>query len=443
MLITKLLPKLKQDLIQARSSLPATYLPVTDTDSVPVLQSPLDFNSPTTIDLASAVNICFDCNNNFSTTEVKKSYFHSLVNDLEIRNITVPPVTSHAATLSAQASLLAIMKLETRISRLEAEIEFIEHNATSSAYLTENACPCSLHLEMRIMLKLLTTLIRDGLARAMLNERHDLKAAKAFIQEVQTVLKTKVLGTVGRPHSYTIPFDPKNRTVGDLNMNNGPCRKVLKKFEELIKVCITKPGTKDHGYTVQEEVNLWSTAIAHYRDGLHIMLSKVDCSEEKVIRMQNHFDMFSQILIFKLGYDKEIITNYMHLIHTGHMAEYMFHLKCLYRHSQQGWEHLMSNLKQYVFRRSNRGGGRGTGNRLEAIAHHRSRLFAYMIGESFEEMKDKLTGNQITITNRDVDRMEFPDAGQDEVRDIDTDTREDLLLLHEHSKPNISIIQEV
>jgi hypothetical protein len=140
---------------------------------------------------SNPVNICFDCNNNNSTTEVKKSYFFALVNDLEIRGITVPPVTSHAATLSAQASLLAIMKLETRISRLEAEIEFIEHNATFSAYLTENACPCSLHLEMRIMLKLLTTLIRDGLARAMLNERHELKAAKAFIQEVETVLKTK------------------------------------------------------------------------------------------------------------------------------------------------------------------------------------------------------------------------------------------------------------
>jgi hypothetical protein len=56
MLTTKLLPKLKQDLTQARSSLPTNYQPVTATDSVPVLQSPLDFNSPTSIDLASAVN---------------------------------------------------------------------------------------------------------------------------------------------------------------------------------------------------------------------------------------------------------------------------------------------------------------------------------------------------------------------------------------------------
>ena len=69
------------------------------------------------------------------------------------------------------------------------------------------------------MLKLLTTIIRDGLRRACLSTKHDLKAAKAFVRDVELVLKTKVLGTVARPHSYTIPFVPKDRKVGDLNLN--------------------------------------------------------------------------------------------------------------------------------------------------------------------------------------------------------------------------------
>jgi len=125
----------------------------------------------------------------------------------------------------------------------------------------------------------------------------------------------------------------------------------------------------------------------------------------------------------------------MHLIHTGHMAEYLFHLKCLYRHSQQGWEHLMGNLKQYCFRRSNRGGGRGSGNRLEAIIHHRSRLFAYMIGESLEEMKQKLKENNVIVTTSEVKRMTYPTVGTStsEVEDIETDSREDLILMHQHN----------
>jgi hypothetical protein len=130
----------------------------------------------------------------------------------------------------------------------------------------------------------------------------------------------------------------------------------------------------------------------------------------------------------------------MHLIHTSHMAEYMFHLKCLYRHSQQGWEHLMGNLKQYCFCRSNRGCGKGSVNRLEAIIHHHSRLFAYMIGETLEEMKQRLKENDIIVTSGEVKNMEYPVV---QVEDIENDTREDLILMHEHTVPNTSGIQEV
>jgi len=101
-------------------------------------------------------------------------------------------------------------------------------------------------------------------------------------------------------------------------------------------------------------------------------------------------------------------------------------------------------LKQYCFRRSNRGGGRGSGNRLEAIIHHRSRLFAFMIGESLEEMKDKLKENNIIVTTSEVKRMTYPTVGTGEVEDIDTDSREDLILMHQHTEQNNNnVIQEV
>jgi hypothetical protein len=52
------------------------------------------------------------------------------------------------------------------------------------------------------MLKLTTAIIRDGLKRACYNSNHELQSAKAFVARVELVLKTKILGTVGRPHSY-------------------------------------------------------------------------------------------------------------------------------------------------------------------------------------------------------------------------------------------------
>jgi hypothetical protein len=440
MLITKLLPSLKEELVKAKQQLPVDYVVVGD--ETPHLQSPLDFDNPTSIDLASSVSICFDCSNTSNSSQHNTSFFHSLVHDLSIRGQSIDFETR---CIEAQTTLRGIMLLETTINRVEAEIAFIDNNASTSAYLTENACPCSLHLEMRIMMKLTTTIIRDGLKRACYNSKHELQSAQAFVGRVEEVLKTKILGTVGRPHSYKIPFVAKDRVISDLNMSNGPCRKILDSFEMLVDVCITEKGERDNGYSVEEEVGQWKKAIVHYRAGLQIMLSKQDCSELQIVTMQNNFDMFSQILIFKLGYNKEIITNYMHLIHTSHMSEYMFHLKCLYRHSQQGWEHLMGNLKQYCFRRSNRGGGRGSGNRLvKAIIHHCSRLFAYMIGDSLEEMKEKLREYNIIVTSNEVKRMTYPTVGTSEVEDIDNDSREDLILIHQHSEQNNNnVIQEV
>ena len=117
MLITKLLPKLKEDLVRATAALPTTYQAVTDSDPEAKLQSPIDYDSPTSIDLASTVNISFDCSNTNVSSQTKRSFFHSLVHDLEVRGISVPPGMSHGSILAAQTSLLGIMKLESKISR--------------------------------------------------------------------------------------------------------------------------------------------------------------------------------------------------------------------------------------------------------------------------------------------------------------------------------------
>ena len=101
------------------------------------------------------------------------------------------------------------------------------------------------------------------------------------------------------------------------------------------------------------------------------------------------------------------MTNYLHMVQTGHIAFFMKELKCLYRFSQQGWEHLVGNIKKYVYRRSNRGGGRGTRNRLDVLTHLCSRLFAYMTNETLEEMKKALKEYNIVSTHTEEIVMDF------------------------------------
>jgi hypothetical protein len=88
MLTTKLLPTLKQQLLLAKQELPSDYVPLGV--APPLFQSPIDFDSPTTIDLASAVSICFECTNNNNSSQQNTSFFLSLVHDMQLRGQSLP-----------------------------------------------------------------------------------------------------------------------------------------------------------------------------------------------------------------------------------------------------------------------------------------------------------------------------------------------------------------
>ena len=292
------------------------------------------------------------------------------------------------------------MKREMKIIKLYSEITFIEDNVENSPYLTEHAAPCILHLEMRVMLKIVSILIGDGLDRVVSsNERSEIQAGQNFLNTVQEVLSTRILGLPHRRHSYQLPFNKKTKSLGDINLNNGPCRKLLVKIDLLIDTTLTIDGGNNNGKNVEEEKKLWKDAMKHYTSAMNVLLSKVNVNEKDVIAMQNDFDMFGNIFFYQLGYGRKGMTNYLHMIQTGHLSFFLTELKCLYRFSQQGWEHLVGNIKKYVYRRSNRGGGRGTRNRLDALTHLRSRLFAYMTNETLIEMKQYLEGNKIMMSS--------------------------------------------
>jgi hypothetical protein len=250
------------------------------------------------------------------------------------------------------------------------------------------------------------------LKRALLraDNRNSLSTAKKYVDKVEKVIQMQILGKPHRPHSYSIPFDQKKKIILDFNLNNGPCRKIMQKFDLLVVTCLVDDddnnniddGDNDNGLSMEEERQLWNTAIFHYKEGQELMLSKSNLSDDDILLMQSHFDMFSQIMIYQPNFELDFVTNYTHMISSSHVSEYAMRVRCLYRHSQQGFEGVVGQLKKFVFRRTNRG-GRGTGNRLVALTHHRSRLFAYMLNESLLEMKIKLKEQSVEVRERNMD----------------------------------------
>ncbi len=123
--------------------------------------------------------------------------------------------------------------------------------------------------------------------------------------------------------------------------------------------------------SVQKEQLLF--AIRKYNAATTIMRQKSDFSDEQILQFQANVDDFFQLWVNLYSYAG--CTNYIHLLSSGHIAEYMFRWQNLHRFSQQGWEHFNSLLKVFFFRCTAHGGhiGWSKSKEFETIAKSKLR----------------------------------------------------------------------
>ena len=80
--------------------------------------------------------------------------------------------------------------------------------------------------------------------------------------------------------------------------------------------------------------------------------------EEEKELFQEYMDDFFEEWIAIYGIDG--MSNYMHMLGSGHMLYFLQKYNCLYLYSQQGWEALNNRIQAYIHQNSGRG-GRNTG----------------------------------------------------------------------------------
>jgi hypothetical protein len=78
-----------------------------------------------------------------------------------------------------------------------------------------------------------------------------------------------------------------------------------------------------------------------------IMRQKSDFADDQIQLFQAIIDDFFQVWVRLYSYAG--CTNYIHLLSSGHIAEYMFRWQNLHCFSQQGWEYFNSLLKVFFF----------------------------------------------------------------------------------------------
>ena len=190
-----------------------------------------------------------------------------------------------------------------------------------------------------------------------------------FVSDVEDIINNTILGSKDDPCQWMCPFDLKKKVIGPITMDNVRTRRIVDAMDCLVAFCVSD----------ESRVSLWTKALNNYRTAMVLLRKRDDFTNAEIATYQGHADLFFQAWVGL--WQKEGITNYIHIIGSGHVADYLYKWKYLYRFSQQGWEALNLLIKTFFFRRTSHGGGvRGNSkkSRLIPIARWLQRRLVFL-----------------------------------------------------------------
>ncbi len=79
-----------------------------------------------------------------------------------------------------------------------------------------------------------------------------------------------------------------------------------------------------------------------------------ELTNDELELFQDQVDDFLEIWFDIFG--DEGVTNYIHMLVSGHISYFLKKYGCLYLYSQQGWESLNSTIQTFIMQNSQRGG---------------------------------------------------------------------------------------
>jgi hypothetical protein len=270
--------------------------------------------------------------------------------------------------------------MEEKYVLIQTVLSRNEESAAAMKHLVEDAIPCGLHMENRVGEKLFQMLLSKGLDSLLVKQvnrdegvkpalpdadsktgpkkktikKKKKKAArkipaqslKDFTTKIQEHINSKILGTPRRPSQWKLPITEK-KELGPISMTNTKVRKIIDNFDPLVDAVLpddTPEHTKD----------LWYKSMDSYRELMVMVRQREDFSDEDIEEFSDLCDDFYENWIEL--HQREGITNYIHLIGSGHVTYYLRRYRNLYRFSQQGWESLNSKVKRIFYKNTQKGG---------------------------------------------------------------------------------------
>ena len=261
----------------------------------------------------------------------RNQYTRRLTNDLKERGMSLS-----GSIEERQERLKTQMILEwVYHDSLKALKKFGHKNATSALVLMMDLVPCILHMEIRMGIKILTLCFKQGITNAKQgllswqkdeDKTSDKRAAEAYRDVIEDLVSTTIFGTERNIAKWDFPLNRKTKQVDKVVLGNMQVRSMLQHFPKLVELSVADPIEKDK----------WTRGVAHYSEAMKRLRSREDMTDAEIFDFQKEVDLFLKEWIDL--HQAEGVTNYAHMLGSGHIMEYLFHWRNLAIHSQQGWE---------------------------------------------------------------------------------------------------------
>jgi len=275
-------------------------------------------------------------------------YFNSLLNEeLQLRSMDLD------GTLGDRRERLKNQLMqEERIMLMQKAIERSAQGREAALMLIHQAIPCIMHLENRSGEKILTMLLSIG--ADLYQRRRGGASLDGYVKEVQRIVQSVILGTEWRPKQWRVPMKEKGDKIGKVSLSNSTTREFISNCYPLIDYIFGHPDD-------MELRNKWMEAVTYYNEAIELLRKPTNFSDDEIEEFQTLVDDFYKLWVELVG--REGITNYIHMLGSGHIAYYLQVHRNLYKFSQQNWESLNEKMKVTYFRNTQRGGNWGKNER--------------------------------------------------------------------------------
>jgi hypothetical protein len=235
------------------------------------------------------------------------SFSRQVTDELALRSLNITGLLA-----SLQQRLRQQLKSEPRLESLHHMLMHSEL-CDKAMYLVLQAVVCILHLENRVGLKSIESIIRSGLSNAVqgsltwtssnsLKKRQD-----EYVNRVTDIMQTRILGTATAPSQWRFPLTEDGK-MGALSMDNNRTRATMNQIELLIDVSFRDDDPN--------KANLIA-CFPRYRAALVILRKDTDYTDAEILTFQEHIDAW--FIKWVQVYGKEGCTNYTHMLSSSHV----------------------------------------------------------------------------------------------------------------------------